>query len=61
MKSVFEILLGLVLIIGIIYFNYKYPVALWQATKTVLVGGVVCMIAMIGLLFLLLGISELKE
>lgn len=60
MKKYLEILLGIVLIAAVIYSNYRYT-ALWLATKKVLAGGVVCMVALIGLLLVILGISELKE
>ena len=60
MKKYLEILLGLILLAAVVYFNIGYP-TLWGATKTVLIGGIVCMIALIGLLLVLLGISELKE
>jgi len=60
-----EILVGLILIIGVILFawysaglgsfwNFKH--AAWEFFK----GGLMWFIALIGLLFLLLGISDLK-
>ena len=60
MNKYLSIILGLVLLAGVIYFNYIYP-SLWQATKTVLIGGIVCLVALIGALLILLGASELKE
>ncbi len=60
MKKYIEILLGLILVIGMIYFNMEYSF-LWNATKTFLIGGIVIMITMIGLGLLLLGISEFKK
>jgi len=59
MNKWIELLLGLILIIVPIVAAIYYPV--WgAATITVLKGGVVCGVVMIGLLFLLLGISDLK-
>lgn len=67
MNKWIEILLGLVLIIGAIliawyslslwgsFWNFK--IAAWEFLK----GGVFWFIIMIGLLFLMLGISDLRE
>lgn len=65
MNKWFEILLGLILLIGVIvvtwysatwgnFWNFRH--AAWEFLK----GGVVWFIALIGLLFLMLGISDLK-
>ena len=63
MNKWLKILIGLILIIvpialilGIPY-CYSWGLAAWQLIK----GGVVLFIIMIGLLMLILGISELKE
>jgi len=66
-----EILLGLILIIGMIligYYSsvYGWTVAgkslnFWHASWEFLKGGVFWFVIMIGLLFLMLGISDLKE
>jgi hypothetical protein len=61
-----EILLGLILIIGVILFSWysvewgsfwNFRHAAWEFFK----GGLMWFIALIGVLFLLLGISDLKE
>jgi hypothetical protein len=65
MNKWFEILFGLILLIGIIllswystgwgsFWNFKH--AAWEFFK----GGLVWMMALIGLLFIMLGISDLK-
>lgn len=60
-----EILLGLILVVGIILFTWASPGwgsfwnfrhAAWEFFK----GGLVWIIASIGLLFIVLGISDLK-
>lgn len=61
MKKYLEILLGIVLIVAVVWVNYRNYFGVWLATKTVIKGGIVCMVALIGLLLALLGISELKE
>ena len=61
-----EILLGMILLLGIILFSWysafwgsfwNFRHAAWEFFK----GGFVWVIALIGLLFLMLGISDLKE
>lgn len=59
MNKWLELLLGLILIIVPIIAALQY-VAWGAATLTVLMGGVIIGVVMIGLLFLLLGISDLK-
>lgn len=71
MNKWLEILLGLVLIIGMIligYYSsvYAWTVAgkslnFWHAGWEFLKGGVFWFVILIGLLFLMLGISDLKE
>lgn len=66
-----EILLGLVLIIGMILISfyssiYDWTVLgkslnFWHAAWTFLQGGIFWAVIMLGLLFLLLGISDLRE
>lgn len=65
MNKWFEILFGLILLIGIILFSWystgwgslwNFKHAAWEFFK----GGLVWMIALIGLLFIMLGISDLK-
>ena len=67
MNKWFELLLGLILLNGVIalayfsgnlegtFWNFKH--AAWEFFK----GGLVWIIVMIGLLFIVLGISDLKE
>jgi len=69
MNKWLEILLGLVLILGaILIAYYSQPWVwlgvswnLWHAAWEFLKGGVVWFVIMIGLLFLMLGISDLRE
>ncbi len=66
MNKWLEILLGLVLIVGVILFSWysagwgsfwNFRHAAWEFFK----GGLAWFVALIGLLFLMLGISDLKE
>ncbi|MFA5174063.1 MAG: hypothetical protein WC438_02685 [Candidatus Pacearchaeota archaeon] len=60
MNKWLEILLGLILIILPVYAAMIY--SSWgAATIAFLKGGVICFIVLIGLLFLMLGISDLRE
>ena len=61
-----ELLIGLILLISVILFSYysvgwgnfwNFRHAAWEFFK----GGLVWIIALIGLLFIMLGISDLKE
>lgn len=61
-----ELLLGLVILIGVVLFTWysagwssfwNFRHAAWEFFK----GGLVWAVAMIGLLFILLGINDLKE
>ncbi len=71
MNKWLEILAGLILIIGMIliaYYSsaYSWMVAgkslnFWHAGWEFLKGGIFWFVIMIGLLFLMLGISDLKE
>ncbi len=63
MNKWLEILLGLILVVGTIALVLEgMPLASWGiATLDFLKGGVVCFVVLIGLLFLILGISDLKE
>lgn len=60
-----EILLGLILIIiAVLVWGYSYNLGFWNFGKAAwefLKGGIVWFVIMIGLLFLMLGISDLKE
>ncbi len=65
MNKWLEVLLGLILIIGgILLWYYTLGLGIWDfgtAALEFLKGGVVWFILLIGLLFLMLGISDLKE
>ena len=64
MNKWIEILLGLILVIAPIYAWIVIPGGYWglgEAALTFLKGGLVWMLILIGLLFLMLGISDLKE
>jgi hypothetical protein len=60
-----EIILGLILIIvAVLVWAYSYQWGFWNfgaAAWEFLKGGVIWFVIMIGLLFLMLGISDLKE
>jgi ABC-type amino acid transport system permease subunit len=60
MNKWLEILLGLILVIIPIAIAIIYP-SWGQSTIAFLKGGIVCFVALMGLLFLMLGISDLKE
>ena len=56
-----EILVGLILIVGAIYGSWVTLPALGTAAVEFLKGGIVWFVILIGLLFLIIGISDLKE
>lgn len=60
-----ELLVGLILLIGAIIFGwysqYWGTWNFWSAAWTVLKGGLWWLVVMVGALFILLGISDLKE
>ncbi|MFA6022933.1 MAG: hypothetical protein WC781_02490 [Candidatus Pacearchaeota archaeon] len=56
-----EILLGLILVLGAVFLVFGNMTPTWaQATWVVLKGGIVWGVFFVGLLFLMLGISDLK-
>jgi hypothetical protein len=60
MNKWLEILLGLILVIIPILIAINFLT--WgEAAISFLKGGIICFVVLIGLLFLLLGISDLKE
>jgi len=60
MNKGLTILLGLVLIVAAVLVGFYYPS--WGSAAIELIkGGIILGVALIGLLFLLLGISELKN
>jgi hypothetical protein len=71
MNKWIEIILGLILIVGMILLGYYSSVQdwtvygksfnFWHAAWEFLKGGVFWLVIMVGLLFLMLGISDLKE
>jgi len=61
MNKWLEILLGLILVVGAVYGWGMDLYGFGTAALEVLKGGLVWMIIIIGLMFLLLGISDLKE
>ena len=61
MNKWLEILVGLILIVAAVYAWGMNYYAIGQAALSFLKGGIVWFVIMIGLLFLMLGISDLKE
>ena len=61
MNKWIEILLGLILIIASVYAWMANTWGMGQAALIFLKGGIVWLVILIGLLFLMLGISDLKE
>ena len=67
MNKWLELIVGLVLIVGVIYvafYSAEWFGAgwnFWQAAGTVFKGGLFWLILGIGIIFVLLGISDLKE
>ncbi len=59
MNKWLEILLGLILIIAPILVALNFP-SWWDASISFLKGGILWFVLVIGLLFVLLGISDLK-
>lgn len=59
-KSLLKVIAGLILIIVPIIGLVEDKAGLWTATWTVIKGGVVIFVLSIGLVFLLLGFSEIK-
>jgi len=61
-KSLFKVVLGLLLLIVPIYlFAYDpWNWQLWQAVWTLIKGGVAILVLLIGLIFVLVGFSDLK-
>lgn len=63
MNKWLELILGLVLLLGTIALVFPgMPLASWGISAlTVLKGGLVWIVALIGLILIILGISEIKE
>jgi len=63
MNKWLELMLGLILVIGTIALVFPgMPLAEWGSSAlVVLKGGLVWLVALIGLILIILGISEIKE
>jgi hypothetical protein len=62
MNKWFEILIGLILVIATILIVFTNFAPSWsEATWIVLKGGIIWAVFLIGLLFIMLGISDLKN
>jgi len=63
MNKWLELILGLILFVGVIALVFPgMPLEAWGASAlTVLKGGLVWIIALVGLVLIILGISEIKE
>ncbi len=60
MNKWLELLVGLILVIVPIVLAFYYVSIIWQPAWIVLKGGIFWGVIMIGLLFIMLGISDLK-
>lgn len=56
-----ELLVGMILLVGAIYTGGMNLLGLGTAALEFLKGGIVWLVIMIGLLFVMLGISDLKD
>ena len=62
MNKWLELLLGLIFVVGAIYFAWGFSPSNWGvAALQFLKGGIVWLVILIGLLFIMLGISDLKD
>lgn len=62
MKKFIEIIMGLMLLLGVVYIFITPGLLGWaQATKDVIQGSLVILVAIIGIALVLLGLSELKS
>ena len=62
MKKFIEIIMGLMLLLGVVYVFITPSLLGWaQATKDVVQGSIVILVAIIGIALVLLGLSELKS
>jgi hypothetical protein len=61
MNKWIELLVGIVLVVGMVALALKNPWGVGIAALEFFKGGLIWFVGMIGLLFLLLGISDLKE
>ncbi|HKL23654.1 MAG TPA: hypothetical protein VJ895_02785 [Candidatus Nanoarchaeia archaeon] len=63
MKKIIKILVGLTLLAGTIFFvsQEQFLLSWGKAAITLIKGGITILIPLIGLILIILGISELKE
>ncbi len=62
MNKWLEILIGLILVLVPVYIVFSGSFSTWtEATWTVLKGGIIWGVFLLGILFVMLGISDLKE
>jgi hypothetical protein len=63
MKKIIKILIGLILLAGTIFFTSQeqYLLSWGKAAITLIKGGVTILLPLIGLILIIMGISELKE
>jgi hypothetical protein len=61
MNKWLELLVGLILVIVTILLTVSYPESWGAAALSFIMGGIVIGVILVGLLFLVLGISDLKE
>lgn len=61
MNKWIELLLGLVLLLAPVIVALSYPATWGAATLAVLMGGVIIVVALIGLMFIMLGISDISS
>lgn len=62
MKSFIEIIIGLLIILATVYVTISYPsFHIWQSFKTVLKGSIFVFLIFIGLILIIIGISEIRE
>ena len=58
-KNLFKIVLGVVLIFLVLWLSYK--TSWWTAALSLIKGGIVVLVVLIGLVLLLVGFSDLKN
>ena len=56
-----ELILGVLLIIAPIWITVVYMPSWWAAALQFIMGGIIVAVIVVGILFLVLGISDLKE
>lgn len=63
MKQILKVLMGLILLAGTIFFvsQEQYLLSWGQAALSLIKGGLTILVPLIGLILIVMGISELKE